>query len=754
MRYIYLAIICLVSIDSTFAHIYCPEDLTLNCYDDITDPGLCGHPILTGTDAWYEAKYIDEEFLTQCDEGYINRTWYIDYNDNDIIDEQDRFCSHIIYLVKIDVPTILEFPDDITVSCMDDIKVEPPSILTGPCEKVGYDIDVNVFDIVTDACAKVHHVYKVINWCIYDPNDPNSEGKWEHTRVIKVKNEGKPEFTACDEQIFDVGADCETEVTLTNSAMDTGDCPSDMLIWTAVVDLWGDGTDDLTYGPNETGIFFLAPAANGAEVSITLPEALGVSSHKVKWSVTDGCHNFASCFTTFEVQDNKPPTPYCLNFITAAFNGQQMPLTIPVSLFDRGSFDNCTPEEDIILSFSSNVEDQTQVIECGDEGFKFFRIYATDRYGNQDYCEVFAIIFDNSSCDGVSRPEGSITILDGSAVEYPMMTLMDGDVKLMESDVAIDGSFAFVDAPLTESLEVMPVTSTGQAELVDIEDLVLLQRHILGLETLSGYSKLAGDVDKDGQLKIADLQLIKDHILGKHSWAVNLRNVPSYMSADVMEYHEGISFADYNQGFDFVSFTAGNISDLLGEGKAEVAIFDIEQNGKVWTVTNKSKLITTGFHINLAPEQGELVDAEVLNLFPMGKTFVAGELSFTIKLKHDKELLDLDGILQLVDGDSNRKVVIHTGKPLNNPKYGEALNEIEIQLNENAYPNPSNGVFAIDGEITQVELTDVAGKRCAINTERQENGIFINVLNYNSGLHMLTYVKDDNPVAEKILLLK
>ena len=138
----------------------------------------------------------------------------------------------------------------------------------------------------------------------------------------------------------------------------------------------------------------------------------------------------------------------------------------------------------------------------------------------------------------------------------------------------------------------------------------------------------------------------------------------------------------------------------------------------------------------------------------MGKTFVAGELSFTIKLKHDKELLDLDGILQLVDGDSNRKVVIHTGKPLNNPKYGEALNEIEIQLNENAYPNPSNGVFAIDGEITQVELTDVAGKRCAINTERQENGIFINVLNYNSGLHMLTYVKDDNPVAEKILLLK
>ena len=61
---------------------------------------------------------------------------------------------------------------------------------------------------------------------------------------------------------------------------------------------------------------FASPAEDGA---IPVMGTAGIAPqlpygvHKIKWAVTDGCGNEATCEYTFEVKDCKPPTVVCFN---------------------------------------------------------------------------------------------------------------------------------------------------------------------------------------------------------------------------------------------------------------------------------------------------------------------------------------------------------------------------------------------------------------------------------------------------------
>lgn len=49
---------------------------------------------------------------------------------------------------------------------------------------------------------------------------------------------------------------------------------------------------------------------------------------------------------------------------------------------------------------------------------------------------------------------------------------------------------------------------------VTILDVTLIQRHLLGIETLSGSSLTAADVDGNGSIDVADVITIQRDILG------------------------------------------------------------------------------------------------------------------------------------------------------------------------------------------------------------------------------------------------
>ena len=49
---------------------------------------------------------------------------------------------------------------------------------------------------------------------------------------------------------------------------------------------------------------------------------------------------------------------------------------------------------------------------------------------------------------------------------------------------------------------------------IELKDYVMIKRHILGYEALTGNSLIAADVDENGAIELKDYVMIKRHILG------------------------------------------------------------------------------------------------------------------------------------------------------------------------------------------------------------------------------------------------
>lgn len=89
---------------------------------------------------------------------------------------------------------------------------------------------------------------------------------------------------------------CKARVTLTNNAIDPGNCTSEKMSWIVEVDLWGDTKIDYVIPRLHLDIF-LPLHKTGQEIKITLPELLGYGKHKVNWKVKDACGNLTGCST-------------------------------------------------------------------------------------------------------------------------------------------------------------------------------------------------------------------------------------------------------------------------------------------------------------------------------------------------------------------------------------------------------------------------------------------------------------------------
>lgn len=101
--------------------------------------------------------------------------------------------------------------------------------------------------------------------------------------------------------------------------------------------------------------------------------------------------------------------------------------------------------------------------------------------------------------------EGYISLVtaEGQAVEGDVLVgtgmkvvLSDGDVVSAEYTVMVTGD----------------VSGDGK---INISDMVAIQAHILGKETLSGFAATAGDINGDGKINISDMVALQAHILGK-----------------------------------------------------------------------------------------------------------------------------------------------------------------------------------------------------------------------------------------------
>jgi len=522
--------------DKSIPVLTCPDDIVIDCMSDAEDLTVTGSPTALAACGEVGVEFEDETNLSSCNQGYIIRTW-------SVVGFPHISCKQIITVSGTIAggPIDVYFPRDTIITCQD-VVTDVPTWTAAPCDMMAYSVDRDTFHFADGACFKVLNYWTVINWCTYNPNVANSDGIWSQVQVVKIIDETAPTFVGCEDQTFDAGADCKNTVTLTNTAVDLGLCSSDKLSWTVQVDLNGDNTVDYTLSstaPPSSGLY-ISPTQSGEEVEVTLPEEIAgsMTGHIVTWRVSDGCGNYATCNSTFMVVDNIPPTPYCVNLSTALMESGQVELW--ACDFDLGAFDNCSDNDDLRFTFSNiRPEDDPSynpLTNCSSKMFTCddliaaggsqltLNVYVWDEKDNFDFCTVFLTLVDNNnSCEDIgNNPSAQI---GGQILTEMGESLVDVDIQItspqeeypLTNQTDDSGHYMFTQNTMGMDYALQASDNTNPLNGVSTLDLVLMQRHILGLQDLdSPFKLIAADINNDRKITAIDLLELRKMVLGIH----------------------------------------------------------------------------------------------------------------------------------------------------------------------------------------------------------------------------------------------
>ncbi len=464
-----------------------------------------------------EASYYDncsatvvelpwEVNINSCGEGHLYRSWVV-------VDPAGNIaanCEQSIFVVT-ESEWKIQFPGNWYGSCSDAIDIDTLKVINPGCDMWAISHKDQVFVMANDsACYKIVRTWKAVNWCTYDPNaepiklptNPNglsitdgsydNYGQYEYQQIILVYNDTPPvvsypfanEFCSTDSncELGDVFIPLQIE----------GECSN---LFEIVYHL--DLNNDLTYDLNGTGYF---------------EGQLPLGNHRIVYLVQDGCSNQSQITILFSVIDCKKPTPYCENGLVVELMSTGM-VPVCADVFDAGSFDNCPG--DLIFSFSPDVTDTCRIFTCVDILDEFpVQIWVTDAQGNQDYCETFIIIQDNFfSCDTGIPLEGKVQTEVPKAVEGVNIQLSGaGNSAGFMTDA--DGNYSLSGLIAGGDYTVVPVKDDQPLNGVTTFDLVLISRHILGIQALdSPYKMIAADANNSNSITTYDLVEIRKLIL-------------------------------------------------------------------------------------------------------------------------------------------------------------------------------------------------------------------------------------------------
>jgi hypothetical protein len=471
------------------------------------------------------------------------------------------------------------------------------------CSNILATYEDQVFNIVENVCFKVLRKWTVVDWCIY--NSQTGYGRWTYTQIIKIRNTVAPTFTSpCTDLVFDgISSDCNGFATLTVTATD--DCQPASVIYSYTIDLNNDNTIDLTgTGNNASGVY-----PNG--------------THRIKWTVYDQCGNSSTCTYLFTIVDRKQPTPFCRTGIITVIMPSTGQVTIWASDLNSHSLDNCTPAERLRYSFSSNPSDASRTYTCAQiingisQSFDV-RIYVTDESGNQDYCDTKVIIQDgigNACPDNLGggttgNLAGSIFNEANNKVENAMVTLNANMPSMPKYEMTRpDGQYTFVQLPLNEDYIISAQKDDDPLNGVTTQDIVLIQKHILGLQLLnSPYKIIAADVNNSQSITAKDVSDIRRLILGVTTGFTN--NKPwKFINANV-------KFQDVNHPWPYMeSNTISKLNnDLLDNNFIAVKMGDVSGNAKtnsLQATTGRSNVTTEISLQNSSFEPNEVIKIPV-----------------------------------------------------------------------------------------------------------------------------------------------
>jgi hypothetical protein len=697
------------------------------------------------------------------------------------------------------------------------------------CSLAAATYEDQVFQFVDSACWKVIRTWSVIDWCQYDADDPYSGGYWQYTQIIKLKNTVRPAFDPCEDMLVctDNVQECTGYVELPSNVTD--DCtPYESLEISWKVDAFVDGTYD---------IFSSQPGMIYDDASGYYP----FGTHRIFWNVEDMCGNTNTCSFLFTVEDCKQPTPYCYNGLATVVMPAMQTVDIWANDFDVGSFDNCCAPENLIFRMIRSADNPNNVLpaednnpatayptgmtltcddvadistvvqiwigDCGKD--RNLNGVIEDNERNWDYCETYVLVQDPNGVCGNPTPVGLFGDIETEEEEW----IDDVQVNLTPDDTGlptfvthtIEGRYQFGEIPFGIDCMVSAEKDGDDLNGVNTYDLILIQKHILGLQILDSYYKyIAADANDDDRISALDIIDLRKLILGiyddlpdNESWrfadanydfAEGIWNYPEEVIVQPVPFPEiGVDFTGIKIGDvdGSVQANVNNVTEERGKGLLELEIEDINlEIGKEYEILVSSENFNaisgmqwtferTGIDILKISSEG--LDFDSQNYAQINR----GGKTYTTLSWDDQEAMTKEGglftlhVLALQDGRLSE--VLHLNSAITKSEaYSSGGEGIDVRLkwtgieegvfalNQNE-PNPWTSETLISFELptegkTTLRIYDVTGKIVYSSESIYGTGYHeIQISNEqigSSGIFMYRLTQNDNELSRRMILVK
>jgi len=556
----------------------------------------------------------------------------------------------------------ITFPADTTLQCgTTDVGNIPEMLLAinrGTCDQIGWEVKDQVFETEDGSCFKILREWLVINGCQHSdvqhpfvlPRDQfagkvtanskrtftsnevlsgvplNTQGYFTYTQIIIVMDNEAPIVTIADVDTCIVGVEdvapfsqadvtpgaapyeCDTVRTFSATGMDC--TASNQLDFSYEI---FEGATRVDFGQGSSFNYIVQPNR----------------TYTVRFNAADNCGNIGSADRTYTFRDCRRPTVLCQAVALNLNNAQTAILS--VDDIDAYSYDNCTDTASLEkriwhpalgINAPTNVTEvlalpTTITLDCQSLGNTVANLYIVDAAQNYSLCGADVVLTDNfSTCPVEPRSfiAGRIQTVLGDMVEEVSVQVSGTGTMPEMITTDVSGTFRY-EVTTGENYTIKPKKTMNPLNGVSTFDLVLIQKHILGLETFdSPYNYIAADVNQSNTVTAYDMVILRQLILNimtdfpnNESWRfVNM----AYPMDTVNPLNEGfveehvITNIDQDVSLEFMAVKVG---DVNGNAKpnALATSEDRSTNGTI-TIQANDQYVVVG--------QSYVVDFSVENL--------------------------------------------------------------------------------------------------------------------------------------------
>jgi hypothetical protein len=389
-----------------------------------------------------------------------------------------------------------------------------------------------------------------------------------------------------------------------------------------------------------------------------------VGVYDLRVTVRDDCGNVTVSRLDVDVEDNKAPAPVCVQNLTATLMpdgvGGCMVVVKAIDVFQDINRDwnaeECSPSvvASIVKGAGANDGAATLTLTGADKGGVTARVYLKDAAGNEDFCTVTINVEDNFCGSGTASAAvaGAIQTESKATVEGVQVNLSGQTQKSFATGV--NGLFVFNNLAAGADYTVTPSLNKGFLNGVSTFDLVLISKHILGVQPLNTpYKLIAADVNNSKSVTTLDLIQLRKLILNIDA---TFANNSSWRFVDAT-----YTFPNASNPWAASFPEVKNVNDLVGSLSANfvaVKVGDVNGNAIANSTQGSVRNLTSNLGINVA-------DMNLVAGNEYKVDFTAADLNgiegFQFTLNLDKKGLELVDLVPGIAAEENFGIFAEEG---------------------------------------------------------------------------------------------